>query len=221
MTDTTLPKTLQEAGVATETSSLPDHYSQLDAAEKAAWDMLEDGAASAKTAFHTPVLATVAPDGAPLARTVVLREASRAEKILRANTDQRSRKARDLVGESRAQLHFYDAAAKIQLRATVRADLLTEGEAHRRAWEASALGSRVCYLAVDAPGAPAPEPTSGLPVDADEGRRVAAERLEDGYGNFAIMRFHVEALDWLYLASQGHRRAIFDYVAGTRSWVIP
>ena len=98
MTDTTLPKTLQEAGVATETSSLPDHYSQLDAAEKAAWDMLEDGAASAKTAFHTPVLATVAPDGAPLARTVVLREASRAEKILRANTDQRSRKARDLAG---------------------------------------------------------------------------------------------------------------------------
>ena len=136
--------------------------------------------------------------------------------------------------DRRARLESYfdrtaaDAWAKLTsdakvsgIRATVRADLLTEGEAHRRAWEASALGSRVCYLAVDAPGAPAPEPTSGLPVDADEGRRVAAERLEDGYGNFAIMRFHVEALDWLYLASQGHRRAIFDYVAGTRSWVIP
>lgn len=221
MTDTTLPKTLAEAGVAQEPGDQPAHYHQLDAAETTAWNMLEEGAGSAKSSFHTPVLATVTPDGAPLARTVVLREASRTERLLRANTDQRSHKARDIAAESRAQLHFYDVAAKVQIRATVRAQLLTEGEQHRAAWEASVLGSRVCYLAVDAPGAPAPDPTSGLPVDADGGRRVSAERLEDGYANFAIMRFHVDALDWLYLASQGHRRAIFDYVAGTRSWVIP
>lgn len=216
MTDTTIA----DSSIAIAEGK-PAHYSQLDAAETTAWDLLEKGAASAKEPFHTPVLATVTPDGAPCARTIVLREACRKQRILRANTDNRSLKARDLAHDSRAQLHFYEPEVKIQLRATVKAELLTRGDIHAEAWRTSDPGSKVCYLAVDAPGAPQQEPISGLPDFADHGQRVTADLLETGLENFAIMRFHVESLDWLYLDSKGHRRARFDYVADTSSWVIP
>lgn len=216
MTDTTIT-----GNDPARDSDKPDHYFQLDAAETLAWDLLEHGAKSAKTTFHTPVLATVGGDGAPYARTVVLREASRESRLLRANTDARSPKAEQLHHDSRVQLVFYDAAAKLQLRVTARAALLAGGKIRDAAWQASDPGSRVCYLVEAAPGTARPAPTSGLPDFADGGKRVALDLLETGSDNFAIMQFHVEALDWLYLDSSGHRRAQFDYVAGTSGWVVP
>jgi len=220
VTDTTISdgtaadKTIQDSG-------MPDHYSQLDAAEITAWDLLENGAKSFKQPFHTPVLATVNEEGAPQARTIVMREADRGTRILRGNTDQRAPKARQLAADSRVQLLFYDVDVKVQIRVTARAEILTDGNQRNGAWAASAPGSKVCYLAQGAPGSPHDRPTSGLPDFADQGQRVTNDKLEVGLENFAIILFHVEALDWLYLDSKGHRRAVFDYVAGTRSWVIP
>jgi len=199
----------------------PDYYSQLDAAETLAWAMLEAGATSSKQPFHTLVLATVGADGAPQARTVVLREADRSNRLLRANTDARSCKAHELGRDSRAQLLFYDAGAKVQVRATARAQVLTGGDVWATTWAATPPGSRVCYLAENAPGSIAPEPKSGLPPFADHGRRVAPDLLETGAAHFAVMRFDVEAIDWLYLHSHGHRRALFDYTRGTSNWVAP
>lgn len=220
MTDTTIADAINTSKPAIE-EARPDHYSQLDAAETMAWDMLEQGAKSAKQAFHTPVLATVTADGAPRARTIVMREADRTARTLRGNTDQRAPKAKQLANDSRVQLLFYDASAKVQIRVTAKADLMTGGAARDEAWAASAPGSKVCYLAQGAPGTQQGDPTSGLPDFADLGQRVALDKLEAGLDNFAIIRFTVEALDWLYLDSKGHRRAQFDYVSGARSWVIP
>ncbi|MGD1935841.1 MAG: pyridoxamine 5'-phosphate oxidase family protein [Candidatus Phaeomarinobacter sp.] len=220
MTDTTIVDATNASKPAVE-GAKPDYYSQLDAAETMAWDMLEQGAKSSKQPFHTPVLATVNEDGAPQARTIVMRQADRTMGILRGNTDQRSPKARQLANDSRVQLLFYDVGAKVQLRVTATADLVTEGSALDEAWTASAPGSKVCYLAQGAPGTAQETPTSGLPDFADLGQRVAPEKLEAGLNNFATIRFKVEALDWLYLDSKGHRRAKFDYIAGTKSWVIP
>jgi len=216
VTDTTVG-----GDAAQRVEGFPDHYSKLDAAEIEAWRMLEAGARSAKRAFHTPVLATVDAEGAPQARTVVLREADASTRVLRANTDQRSPKAAQLRHDSRVQMLFYDPDAKVQVRVTATAELLSDGPHKDAAWETSALGSRVCYLATEAPGSTQAAPTSGLPDHADRGQRVAADLLEVGRENFSVMRFHVEQLDWLYLDSKGHRRAQFNYRTGTRYWVIP
>lgn len=220
MTDTTISDgpDLPDPDV---TAGQPDYYSQLDAAENMAWDMLEKGARSAKQAFHTPVLATVTADGAPQARTIVMREADRKALLLRGNTDQRAPKAHQMANDSRVQLLFYDVSAKVQIRATAKADLITDGPLRAEAWATSVPGSKVCYLAQGAPGTDQDAPTSGLPDYADLGQRVAPDKLEAGLENFAIIRFSVESIDWLYLDSKGHRRAQFDYVAKTKSWVIP
>lgn len=219
MTDTTIATDTPPETPASESDIA--HYFQLDAAETKAWQMLEAGAKSYKKPFHTVTLATVTADGAPQARTVVLREADQKTRILRANTDLRAPKAQQLLHDSRAQLLFYDAAAKAQIRLTVRAEVLTEGAVRDGIWATTAPGSKVCYLAVDTPGTPRPQGTSGLPDFADGGQRVPADLLEAGAENFAVMRFHTRKLDWLYLDSAGHRRAIFDYEAGTSAWVIP
>lgn len=220
MTDTTIADG-PAAGKTVQDDGMPDHYFQLDAAESTAWDLLENGAKSFKKPFHTPVLATVNEDGAPQARTIVMREADRETRVLRGNTDQRAPKARQLAADSRVQLLFYDVEVKVQIRVTARAELLADGPLRDGAWASSAPGSKVCYLAKGAPGSAHDGPTSGLPDFADLGQRVPNDRLEAGLENFAIILFHVEALDWLYLDSKGHRRALFDYVAGTKSWVVP
>ncbi len=220
MTDTTISDS-QDLPDPDINAGQPDYYSQLDAAETMAWDMLEKGAASAKQAFHTPVLATVSADGAPQARTIVMREADRGTRMLRGNTDQRAPKAHQIANDSRVQLLFYDVAAKVQIRVTAQAELITEGPTRTEAWATSMPGSKVCYLAEGAPGTHKDAPTSGLPDYADRGQRVAPDKLEEGMKNFAVIRFSVEAIDWLYLDSNGHRRAQFDYVAKTKSWVIP
>ncbi len=220
MTDTTISET-NVADRPIRPDGMPAHYFQLDAAETMAWDLLENGAKSFKQPFHTPVLATVDEDGAPQARTIVMREADRETRILRGNTDQRAPKARQLAAESRVQLLFYDVDVKVQIRVTAKAEFLTGGDRRNEAWVASAPGSKVCYLAQGAPGSEHDGPTSGLPDFADNGQRVANSELEAGLKNFAIIVFHVEALDWLYLDSKGHRRAQFDYASGESRWVIP
>lgn len=216
MTDTHLAD-----GTPAEADGKPAHYTRLDAAETTAWDMLEAAAASAKPAFHTPVLASVAPDGAPQARTVVLRGADRTARTLRFHTDARSPKADAIGADSRVEIVFYDADAKVQVRIAATAQVLTEGSAREAAWEASGSGSKVCYLAVAAPGTPHATPTSGLPPHADGGQRLDEKTLEEGRENFAVLHVAVERLDWLYLAAAGHRRARIDYAAGTRTWVVP
>lgn len=220
MTDTTISDR-QDGSEPDKAAGQPDYYSQLDAAENMAWDMLEKGAASAKQAFHTPVLATVTADGAPQARTIVMREADRDTLMLRGNTDQRAPKAHQIANDSRVQLLFYDASAKVQIRVTAHADLITQGATRTEAWATSMPGSKVCYLAQGAPGTDQDAPTSGLPDYADQGQRVAPDKLEAGMKNFAVILFSVEAIDWLYLDSNGHRRAQFDYVSNKKSWVIP
>ena len=201
--------------------AMPAHYTSLDAAETTAWEMLEAAAASAAPAFHTPVLASVTPDGTPRARTVVLRGASRKTLSLRIHTDARSPKAQEISRDGHVELVFYDPEAKVQVRAAARARVETHGARRDAAWDASGTGSRVCYLAGDAPGTPSPVPTSGVPPHADGGARLPAEALEEGRANFAVLHIEVERLDWLYLAAKGHRRARFDYAGNTRTWVVP
>jgi hypothetical protein len=37
------------------------------------------------------------------------------------------------------------------------------------------------------------------------------DESQAGRKNFAVIKFQVESLDWLFLSSQGHRRARFHY----------
>jgi len=204
----------------------PAFYDDLDAALDEAWRRLARGAADRRSSLHTPMIATVAPDGAPEVRTVVLRGADPATGVLRCHTDARSAKVAAIGAEPRVQLAFYDPRAKIQIRASGLAAVHRTDDRAGEAWRATGLHSRRCYLADPAPGTPIDGPGSGLP---DHLATAAPEETESeaGRANFAVVTVRVAALDWLYLAARGHRRARFERAAeeaGTGwkgQWLVP
>jgi hypothetical protein len=188
---------------------LPPHADDLGAVRAAAFAMLAEGVASRRAAFHTPALATVGPDGAPRARTLVLRGFDAKRREVRLHTDARSGKVAELAREPRAALHFYDAAAHIQLRLRGVASLHRGDAVAEAAWEATPGGSRAIYGA---------QPAPGLPVAAPGPAPVAGERA-----NFAAILFRFAAMEWLWLAAGGHRRALFTWSgeAEAATWLAP
>ena len=86
--------------------------------------------------------------------------------------------------------------------------MLLDGARVDEAWEQSPVTSRRCYLAPRAPGAVCDAPSPNLPDAVRDRRPTEAETLA-GRANFALVVTRAIAIDWLYLASEGHQRAKF------------
>lgn len=190
----------------------------LDAIAADLWARLADAAASGRSAWHTPVVGTADGD----LRVMVLRHTDPAAASLRFHTDARSPKAALIGGGGPVSVLFYDAATKLQLRCAGIGKAVSTGAPADAAWAASAASSRRCYLAQLAPGTISETPTSGLPAAA-EGRVTTLAESEAGRANFAVITIALTRIDWLHLAHNGHRRALFersgDGWAGR--WVVP
>jgi hypothetical protein len=177
-----------------------------------AFRRLARGVADRRSPFHTPTLATVAPDGAPDARTLVLRGVDPASRLVRLHTDLRSGKVAALAREPRAALHLYDAGAKLQLRLAGRATVHADDAVAEEAWARSREMSRMCYAVAPGPGTPVAEPPAA-PTDAAAGR-----------GHFGVVLLRFDRLETLELAHGGHRRARFawDEAGGLEAtWLVP
>ena len=161
------------------------------------WIDLAHGAFKGSHPFHTPVLASQDRGGAD-ARTVVLREANKADRQLLCHTDIRSRKVEHLRAHPDVTWLFYDRNNNTQLRIRGRVHVSHDDELARARWKSSASRSRACYHATLAPGTPAETP-------------LAPEPLESGFENFAVIDCRVTSIDWLYLQHAGHLRARFDW----------
>lgn len=182
------------------------YYDDLDETLAEAWRLLVRGAVDRRSGFHTVQLATVAPDGGPRVRTLVLRGADPATCTVRLHTDIRAEKGGQIAAEPRVEVCAYDARAKIQIRLRGKAAVHREGGVVEAAWAATGAGSRVCYRAAVAPGAEIATPFLGDPTEAARN----PEDPEAGRVHFSALVIAVERLDWLYLAARGHRRAAFD-----------
>jgi hypothetical protein len=194
----------------------PAFYNDLDAALAEAWRLLEDGVGNAQAPFHLPALASVGRDGAPRVRTVVLRKLDRDRRILQVHSDRRSPKVAEIAAEPRVALHFYDRGAKVQLRVRGRAAVHGGDAVAREAWDKTRAFSRVCYRI---------DPAPGTPLDAPDGYAEPEPADPDvGFETFRVVRLAVREIEWLYLAGQGHRRALFrwdDAGALAARWLVP
>jgi pyridoxamine 5'-phosphate oxidase len=167
---------------------------QAQGIEAQIWLVLQEACRDRAHAWRTPVLASTGLDGAPQARTVVLRDVDANARELLVFTDQRSPKVQELRQAPRATLVFWSPALNWQLRVAVQVHIETAGPAVDRAWaRISQSAAAQDYLAAAAPGAAL---APGLPP-------VQQHQL-------AILRAQVLAIDWLELAPSGHRRARFD-----------
>ncbi len=173
------------------------------------WRGLVRAAADRRHPWRTPVLATVAVDGSPNARTVVLRAADPATRMLRLHTDGRSTKAGEISRDPRVALVFWNRLARVQLRLRGHAEVLREGLEHARAWAATPPSARRDYATTLPPG---------TPIATWEDIAHADEEA-----NFALILVRVMTIDWLCLAIRGHLRAGFACEGDEprATWLVP
>lgn len=186
-----------------------NRHSSLNSILVQIWIDLGQGVVRARHPFHTPALASQADSG-PDVRTVVLRHVDPSRRRLLCHTDFRSPKVGELQASPDVAWLFYDPGNKTQLRIKGRVQVHHEDELARARWEQSTTRSRQCYHAAYAPGTPG---TATL----------AAEPLEAGFDNFAVIDCTVTSIDWLYLRSRGHLRARFEWqdITWHSQWIAP
>lgn len=204
---------------------MPDPFpvpDDLDAILNDIWTRWGRGAADRRSAFHTPVVGTVSNGSTPDQRVMVLRKADRAAATLRFHTDIRSTKASQITAQSNVSIVGYDPGAKVQLRGSGNATLIQTGPLADAAWAATSSSGRRSYLTTLAPGTPSDDATAGLPLPFEQTVPTMFES-EAGRANFAILVVTLDRLEWLHLASTGHRRAAFTHGESgwTGAWLIP
>jgi hypothetical protein len=180
-----------------------DRSSELDleALRAEIWLELQHAADDRKHEWRTPVLAGVDANGLPQARTVVLRGCDPVANALVVYTDSRSPKVGELLARPDAVLVFWSGRLNWQLRARVKVQVFTAGEAVEDAWnQVSTTAAAADYLAPAAPGSDFETQSSG---------RSAAHHL-------AVLLARVQSFDWLALSREGHRRVRFDDSCATR-----
>lgn len=154
--------------------------------------------ASARHPFHVVTVATLTATNGPDQRTVVLRGFDAAARTISFHTDIRSAKVGQLAACRQVSLHWYDPAARVQLRIAAVASIHHGDYRAEQAWNRSRTTSRACYTAANAPGAaveafPAAPP---IPLDADRG----------GLVHFAVVVCQFSAVEVLSLHAAGHQR---------------
>lgn len=179
-----------------------ERLQSLDDIEAALWRELARAPQDKHHAWRTPVLAT-ASEGLPDARTVVLRQGDRSQRSLVLYSDARAAKVTQLQRQPQAVLVCWSAALSWQLRIALRIHAHTEGEAVETVWASlRETAAAADYLSMDAPGTP-----------------IGTVRGRGAQNHFALLVGQVQAIDWLELSREGHRRACFD-AQGAR-WLQP
>lgn len=179
------------------------------------WSCLEAGVSVQRSPFTMLQAATLGIDGAPKVRTIVLRQVSRADRVLSFHTDARSEKVAELRRDPRMSIVANDLDSLVQIRAEGVA-AICDDEAQRRAiWQSSRPHTLLLYRAPLPPG---------TPVESPEDAHVdGTAPTGDGYENFCLIHMTITRVDWLELARAGHRRAVFDLHEGGYEgrWIAP
>jgi pyridoxamine 5'-phosphate oxidase len=187
------------------TTPLPKHPEVLTELGTRLWDELALASHTRGHGWRTPALATVGLDGAPDARTVVLREVDAGQQTLVLYTDARSPKVAQLAGEPRASLLLWCAQLGWQLRLRVSITVETAGLGVSSRWARLMMTpSAQDYLSPLPPGSPLDHP---LPQ-------------RDSREHFAVLTAQVHSMDWLHLDRAGHQRARFT-AGETPVWLQP
>jgi 3-hydroxyisobutyrate dehydrogenase len=206
-----------------ESENLPQKLKTLEDIERHCWRMIYHGALSGKNPMHYLFVASQGADGISL-RTVVLRSADPAARVIRFHTDRRSAKHAEILADPRLSLLLYDQLGKIQLRMTGIATIHAEDEIAYEAWDKTILSSRRIYLSTASPSSISTEPSSGLPPHLEERLPDEAES-EAGRIHFCVVGVQIRSVDWLNLSAFGHRRAKFLYddqgAVKEQHWLIP
>lgn len=185
----------------------------LDAVRAACWHELGLAARTRSHGWRRLALATLAPPAhageppLPEVRTVVLRELLADEQLLVFYSDSRAPKLAQLRAQPRASAMLWCPTLGWQLRLRLQCAVDTGGLGVSSRWARLKMHPAAQdYLSPLPPGTALSQPTP------------APDRASREH--FAVVFARVEAMDWLELHADGHRRAQFD-ASGAGRWVTP
>lgn len=153
------------------------------------WAQVKD---SKKHAFRFFTLATIASDGRPNVRTVVLRNFNPKDISFTIYTDSRSQKLQELEQDKRAQLLFYDPKRMLQIVVSV---VLLENINENKIYDDIPEHSKKDYSSIIIPGSKINSP----------------DKLQFNFskGFFSKLIFKAETIEYLRLKRPNHLRAFF------------
>ena len=157
------------------------------------WTLLSRGVKDRRAGARHLTLATVALNGKPQARTVVLRAADQHNATLDVHTDIHSAKIAELRANPFAALHVWDSSAHLQMRIEVEVTILTGPEV-ADIWARVPDPARLSYGST---------PTPGEPIASS----LAYTKKPD-QAAFAVLRMTISAIDIVHLGPN-HGRARF------------
>lgn len=185
---------------------MTDWFTTLDGLWGRMWESLSDGVARRDAPARHPTFATISPAGWPEARTVVLRRADRAARVVDLHTDLHSAKVESLRRTPQAALHVWDEAYRLQIRLSTVVTIRSGAEV-AGLWARVPDPSRQSYGVI---------PPPGTPINA----ALAYEKRPDP-ATFAVLDCAIVAVDLVHLGDQ-HRRAGFSAATGwVGQWLSP
>ena len=193
-------------------AQLPDEYNEISQTLESADLILNNAVENAKTLFHTLAVSSI--DNNQIAtRVMVLREFNLKERYIRFHTDYRAAKIDHYSENNSASVLGYDPNLKIQIKLQGSISVHYNDHVSQAAWEGSTTRSKKCY---SVKGGSTLEISDPKEYDLKDGN------IEDGYMNFAVLKFSFNNLEFLHLKSSGHRRALHSWNESfTSTWLVP
>ena len=193
-------------------AQLPDEYNEISQTLESADLILNNAVENAKTLFHTLAVSSI--DNNQIAtRVMVLREFNLKERYIRFHTDYRAAKIDHYSKNNSASVLGYDPNLKIQIKLQGSISVHYNDYLTQAAWEGSTTRSKKCY---SVKGGSTLEISDPKEYDLKDGN------IEDGYINFAVLKFSFNNLEFLHLKSSGHRRALHSWNESlTSTWLVP
>ena len=191
---------------------LPENYNKIEDTLNASEKILTSAVSNSRTLFHTLVVSSW--NGKKiLSRVMVLREFNLDGRKMRFHTDYRAPKIKNFSNNSITTVLGYDPELKIQIKLQGNIKVHYDDEITKLAWNESTSRSKKCYSVKGGSSK-----VINDPVDYD----IKEFEVEEGYKNFAVLLFSFNSLEFLYLKSSGHRRAIHVWDKKIKSnWLIP
>lgn len=191
---------------------LPENYNKIEDTLNASEKILTSAVSNSRTLFHTLVVSSW--NGKKiLSRVMVLREFNLDGRKMRFHTDYRAPKIKNFSNNSITTVLGYDPELKIQIKLQGNIKVHYDDEITKLAWTESTSRSKKCYSVKGGSSK-----VINDPVDFD----IKEFKVEEGYKNFAVLLFSFNSLEFLYLKSSGHRRAIHVWDKKIKSnWLIP
>ncbi len=202
----------------------PNFYNNLSLVEVKVCEILKDAAKNRRSDLHTPVLCSVDELNRPNARTVVLRGFFANEWLVLFHSDLRSKKIVEIRNNPNVSMVFYDKSKKIQVRINGKAKI--DDKLKNSAWDKLTNWSRRCYLSMKSPGEKTLRANSGF-ENMYSKLAPSDEQSDLGKKNFSCVVVEINCIEWLYLASEGHRRALFNIIRNKKKlqvkkeWLVP